>query len=465
VPYAPPPVLRLLPTLTSASDLDAPPDLFAALASPGHLLIALAAAALGSFGTLATTGLLAYSPSRLRQKFADDGLAADDADARTDAVSRHAAEYLLIANLALATSWVLGLWSLGQAFGQGSEAIAMTVYAVVMLWLGGALPASIAQARPEKALLFALPTLRPLWLLLRWPLILPVLATTRLLVAALRVARPEPTDAAEVREQVIAAVADTVTEDELAHEQRTMIGNIIDLEETPASSLMTPRPDIVALAESLTLREAVQKALEHGFSRYPVYRERADEIVGIFYVKDALKRLQAGGGESGRTTLRELVRPVLFVPETTGAAQLLRRFQAGNQHMAIVLDEYGMPVGLVTVEDVLEQIVGDIGDEYDPLPSPTDAEQVRVVEKGRVVELPARTPVAEINRLLGSELPESTDWETVAGLVIAVCNHIPVVDEKVEIAGVEFRVLQADDRRVLRLRATLLAPQPAEGAG
>lgn len=447
---------------------DAPPELLGALASPAHLLLALGAAALGSFGALATAGLLAYSPTRLRQKLADDGQPEAEAAAHTDAVEQHAGEYLLIANLATASSWVLGLWSLGQAFGPGSEAWAMAAYAVVMLWLGGALPAGIAQARPEKALLFALPALRPLWLLLRWPLVMPILAATRLLIALLRVARPAPADVAEVREQVIAAVADAVADtapdDALADEQRTMIGNIVSMEETPASSLMTPKPDIVALPESLPLREAVHRALEHGFSRYPVYRERADEIVGVFNVKDALKRLH-GADAAANPTLRELTRPVMFVPETTGAAQLLRRFQAGNQHLAIVLDEYGSPVGLVTVEDVLEQIVGDIGDEYDPLPSPTDAEQVRVVEKGRVVELPARTPVGEVNRLLGSELPESTDWETVAGMVIAFCNHIPVVDETIEIAGVEFRVLQADDRRVLRLRATLLAPQPAEGAG
>ncbi|MFN9705468.1 MAG: transporter associated domain-containing protein, partial [Planctomycetota bacterium] len=181
--------------------------------------------------------------------------------------------------------------------------------------------------------------------------------------------------------------------------------------------------------------------------------------------KDALQRLHDEAGKADAAPLRSLVRPVLFVPATTGAARLLRRFQSGNQHMAIVLDEYGMPVGLVTVEDVLEEIVGDIGDEYDPLPSPSDAEQVRVVEKGRVLELPARTPVADINHLLGSELPESADWQTVAGMVIAFCNHIPVVDETVQIAGVEFRVLQADDKRIRRLRATLLAPAHAEGQG
>jgi CBS domain containing-hemolysin-like protein len=454
------------PTLTAPPrTIAAAAEVLAIVASPGHLAIAVLAAALGSFGALATAGLLAYSPTRLRQRFTAEGLTDADAEARTEAIRCRDAEYLLVASLATAASWVLGVWSLSQAFGAGSEVLAMAAYAIVMLWLGGALPSGIAQARPERALLFALPALRPVWLLLRYPLIAPIQAATRLLMLALRVHPPAATDAAEVREQVIAAVADTMTEDALAQDQRAMIGNIIGLEDLAVSSLMTPRPDIIAFPESLTLRAAVQKALEHGFSRYPVYRERADDIVGIFYVKDALKRLHDEPGKVADAPLRSLVRPVLFVPATTGAAQLLRRFQAGNQHMAIVLDEYGIPVGLVTVEDVLEEIVGDIGDEYDPLPSPSDAEQVRVVEKGRVVELPARTPVAEVNQLLGSELPESADWQTVAGMVIAFCNHIPVVDETVQIAGVEFRVLQADEKRIRRLRATLMAPAHAEGQG
>jgi len=157
------------------------------------------------------------------------------------------------------------------------------------------------------------------------------------------------------------------------------------------------------------------------------------------------------------------MRETLFVPETMGAAQLLRRFQAGHQHMAIVLDEYGTTAGVVSVEDVLERIVGDIGDEYDDPHETTPApEQIRVIEAGRVLEIPARTTVAEVNELLGTELSEEGDWETVAGLVIARCSHIPRVDETVVVDGVEFRVLAADERRVQRLRATALAPQPAE---
>ncbi|MFN9705795.1 MAG: CNNM domain-containing protein, partial [Planctomycetota bacterium] len=268
-----------MPPLTALlRPADAAVEVFAVLASPSHLAIALLAAALGSFGALATAGLLAYSPTRLRQRFAAEGLAEAEAEARTEAIRSHDSEYLLVASLATAASWVLGRWSLSQAFGPGSEVPAMSAYAVVMLWLGGALPSGIAQARPERALLFALPALRPFWLLLRYPLIAPIQAATRVLMLALRVQPPAAADAAEVREQVIAAVADTVADETLAQDQRAMIGNIIGLEELAVSSLMTPRPDIIAFPESLTLRAAIQKALEHGFSRYPVYRERADDI-------------------------------------------------------------------------------------------------------------------------------------------------------------------------------------------
>jgi CBS domain containing-hemolysin-like protein len=158
-----------------------------------------------------------------------------------------------------------------------------------------------------------------------------------------------------------------------------------------------------------------------------------------------------------------MMREPLFVPETMGAAQLLRRFQAGNQHMAIVLDEYGTTAGLATVEDLIEEIVGDISDEYDsPHQDGPEEEQIQVVEAGRVLEIPARTTVAEVNHLLGTELTEDGDWETVAGLVIAHCNHIPLVGETVVVEGVEFHVLAADERRVQRLRATAVAAVPAE---
>jgi CBS domain containing-hemolysin-like protein len=205
----------------------------------------------------------------------------------------------------------------------------------------------------------------------------------------------------------------------------------------------------------------VRVALQHGFSRYPVYRERVDDIAGIFFGKDALRLLQAEG--DAQKPVETMMRPPLFVPESMGVAQLLRRFQADKVHIAIVLDEYGTTAGVVSVEDVLEQIVGDIADEYDAADAAAGAgEQIAVVEAGRVVDVPGRTTVEEVNELLGTELPEDGDFETIAGLVIHHTNRIPALDELIQVDGVEFRVLQADDRRIGRLRVTAPSPETAD---
>jgi CBS domain containing-hemolysin-like protein len=355
--------------------------------------------------------------------------------------------------------------------------VALGVFAAFMLLLTGSLPAAITQVRADRLLLAVLPFVRGAWWVLRWPLVLPVQWLTKLCLHVLGVRREDKAGTAEVQKQVIAAVADSVTEDTLAGEERAWIGNIVALKDLQVSAVMRPRPDIVAFPASMPLREAVQQAMEHGFSRYPVFEERIDEIAGIFYVKDALKVLHADAerGGDGRTgdghagerghaddPVRTLLREPLFVPETMGVAQLLRRFQAGNLHMAIVLDEYGTTAGLASVEDVLEQIVGDIGDEYDsPAAEPEPEDTIHVVEPGRVLDIPARLGVAEVNHELGTSLPEEGDWETVAGLVIATCNRIPAIGETVVIGGAEFRVLEADERRIRRLRVTA-HPQPAE---
>ena len=428
--------------------------------SPLHLLLATAGVAAAGFGTLAAASLISYSPTRLGQFLDDEGRA--DRTTRIAEIDRRDSEYLVVAFAFTALGWALGIVGIQRAIDASHLTWVLPVFVAAMVLLAGSLPATLAQVRPERSLWLVLPALRSAWYLLRWPLVLPLLGLCRLGVQLLRW-QPASTDTAEVQKQVMAAVADTVTDDTLADAERTWIGNIVALKDLQVSTVMTPRPDIIAFAEAMPLREAVQKALEHGFSRYPVYRDRIDEVVGVFNVKDALGRLHDAGQQLDATPLRTLLRDPLFAPETMGAAQLLRRFQSGNQHMAIVIDEYGTTVGLVTVEDILEEIVGDIGDEYDaPSETVVAGERIDVVEAGRVLEFPARTAVAEVNRLLGSELPEDGDWETVAGLVIARLNHIPAVDETLVIDGVEFRVLQADERRIQRLRATLQAPQPAE---
>jgi CBS domain containing-hemolysin-like protein len=437
---------------------------FAATISPLHLALCAAAVGFAGLGSMAAASLIGYSPTLLAERLAE--AERPDRDAITEDFARRGPEYLAVAMTYTAIGWMAGLWALGEAVDAANQGLALALFAGAMLLVAGTLPVAITQIRAERTLMAVRPAVRVGWILLRYPLVLPLLFVMRLSLHVLRIRPPAKQDPAEVQKQVMAAVADTVTDDALPGEERTWIGNIVALKDMQVSAVMRPRPDIVAFPASMPLRQAVQQAMEHGFSRYPVYEQRIDEILGIFYVKDALRLLQGDGQSHGDDPVRSLVRDPLFVPETMGVAQLLRRFQAGHLHMAIVIDEYGTTAGLVSVEDVLEQIVGDIGDEYDsPEESGPPEDRIQVIEAGRVLEVPARTTVADLNRELDLDLPEDGDWETVAGLVIATCNRIPAVGETVAIGHTEFTVLAADERRLLRLRVTVLGAQPASEAG
>jgi putative hemolysin len=429
--------------------------------TPLYALFALLAVVIGTLGAIAAASLIGYSPTLLGQLL--DDRRRPDAERLRQELSKRDREYFIVGIIYAGAGWVFGMLALRDAVDAQTYPWALALWIAMMLFGAGSLPGAIADARSERAVLAVLPLLRAGHLILRWPLVLPLFGITRLTMHALRLQRIETDDPADVQNKVMAAVADHVDQDELADAERTWIGNILALKDQQVSTVMTPRPDIIALNETLTLREAVDQALEHEFSRYPVYRERIDEVIGIFYVKDALRMMQQSPEKMSETSLSTLLRDPLFVPETTSAAQLLSRVQAGNQHMAIVIDEYGTTVGIATVEDLVEEIVGEIEDEYDPQPSDQNVDQIVVVEAGRIVEIPGRTSVQDINKLLGSQLSDDGDWETVAGLVIDSCNRIPAVDETVVVGDVEFRVLEADERRVQRLRVTSIAAQPAEG--
>jgi CBS domain containing-hemolysin-like protein len=418
--------------------------------------VAAAAAGLAAIGALAAACLIAYSPSRLAE-------VADEA--KVGEVDRRDREYLVVAAVYVAAGWVAGLWALSRSVGEASYPFALIAFAAVMLLAAGTIPVAVAQVRAERTLVTILPAVHLGWLALRWPLVLPLLGVTRLCLQVLGLRPTPPSDTVEVQKQVMAAVADSVTEDVLADEEKAWIANIVALKDLQVSAVMTPRPDIIALPADQPLRLAVQQAIEHGFSRYPVHTGRIDEIVGIFHAKDALRLLRSQSPPDPEAPVRSMIREPLFVPETMGVAQLLRRFQAGNVHIAIVLDEYGSTAGLVSVEDVLEQIVGDLADEYDSPTPEAGEDQIKIVEEGRVLEIPARTTVGEVNQLLGTELPEDSDWDTVAGLVIAKSSRIPAEGEIVQVDGVEFRILAADERRLVRLRVTAPEPQPADEVG
>lgn len=224
-------------------------------------------------------------------------------------------------------------------------------------------------------------------------------------------------------------------------EEERMIRGIIGLEDKTAREVMVPRIDIVATEVEASVREAARLATERGFSRIPAYGESIDDIAGLAYAKDMLDAILSGQDSSLRALLREAV----FVPETKHADELLKEMRANRTHLAIVVDEYGGTAGLITIEDLIEEIVGEIEDEYD-VAGPA-MEQISEDE----VLLDASMP-AEVLEELFDYTAESEDFDTVGGFVIHELGRLPAVGDEVQVDGLRLRVLSMSGRRLRRLR-------------
>jgi CBS domain containing-hemolysin-like protein len=235
--------------------------------------------------------------------------------------------------------------------------------------------------------------------------------------------------------------------------QHNMIFGILDLDKTLVREVMTPRVEVKAVEDSATATEVRKAIVASGHSRLPVYRETIDHVVGIIHAKDLLRELPA---DNPQGTLTPLLRNPVLIPETKNVATLLTEFQQNRAHFAVVLDEYGGTAGIITLEDILEEIIGDIHDEHD---RQKGEPELRVLPDGSLIAA-GRVPVAELARHIALELPETTDYDTVAGLILSALGRIPVKGEIVETPQALFQILDADARRVLRVKVT--AKQPAE---
>jgi putative hemolysin len=231
---------------------------------------------------------------------------------------------------------------------------------------------------------------------------------------------------------------------EISADEREMIANVFELSEYKVDELMVPLSELTALPEDAPIAEAALEVADKQHSRMPIYRSRVDDIVGIVHVFDLLQA--ASRGKAEERTVGSLAHPPIYVPQTMKASDLLVQLQSGQQHLAIVVDEYGGAVGICTIEDLLETIVGDIEDEYD-----TEAPAIRAERPG-VWRVEARTSVARINAELDVGLPESEDYETVAGLLIEKFRRIPAKGEALTLPHVIIEVVDATDRAVDTVR-------------
>lgn len=238
------------------------------------------------------------------------------------------------------------------------------------------------------------------------------------------------------------AVATPAPGGTLGQEEREMIEGIFSIRDTVAREVMVPRVDMVTIDLRDTLADIKRVVVAKGVSRLPVVDESPDNVVGVLHAKDVFKLEESGAD------IRTVLREPLFVPETKRVNELLREFRAAKAQLAIVVDEYGGTAGLITLEDVLEEIVGEIHDEYDA--------EVKLIEAaGTGAWLVAgRMNVAELNEELGLKIPEG-EYETVAGFVTHLFGRVPAVGEKVNFGGLEVEVTAADQRRVKQVRLTL----------
>ena len=223
---------------------------------------------------------------------------------------------------------------------------------------------------------------------------------------------------------------------------KSMITNIFEFDDTTASEIMTPRVDIVAVSSSMTLSAVIDVALKNGRSRLPVYVEDIDNIVGIIYVKDALQFVNDGIPENYE--ILNLARKVSFVPCTKRCDELFSEFTSSKRHIAIVVDEYGGTEGLVTMEDLVESIVGNIQDEYD-----NEQEDVHKISNGTFV-VEGSTSISELEDVLESKIPEG-DYDTVAGFIIEQLGKVPESGEQFIYCGSLFKVLEVKNRRVTKV--------------
>ena len=306
------------------------------------------------------------------------------------------------------------------------------------------IPLFIATQNPEGTLLFLLPVIRPFF---------PIMAFIadpfqRLFDRSRRkdhvTETGEPEEEADDSGDLQALIDVGEAEGILEEEEGELIHSIIEFGDTRVSEVMTPRPDIVALPDTATCREARDIILESKYSRLPVYREQMDNVEGIIYVRDLLLCWAEGREDEN---IRTLLRPVYAIPETKPVADLLEEMQKAHVQLSIVIDEYGGVSGLVTVEDILEEIVGEIEDEDI---AGEELEEI-VQEPDGSYLVPGSTEIGKIERIFNMEI-EDDDFTTIAGLVINEQGRVPDAGERLNIRGLGVEVLEADERRINRLR-------------
>jgi CBS domain containing-hemolysin-like protein len=348
----------------------------------------------------------------------------------------------------------LGIGALGeQALAHLFDDVMATVLAVLLAYLiltflhvviGELVPKGIALGHSEGTALFVSAPVRGFFILLR-PLIWFLQRSTEVVLKWLGLSPPGAEDDVHSEAELRMLVSQSTQHGEIEQQEQEMLYKVFDFADKEASDVMVPRPEVVALSVDLPPEECLEAVMDSPYTRYPVYRESLDNVLGILHVRDLFSALRERGMHEVR--VEEIIRPAHIVPETKDLAALLAEFRRANQHMAIVVDEYGEMEGIVTLEDLLEEIVGEIEDEFD-LPD----ESIEQVDDD-TIRVDGTFPIDDFNERFHTGLPDE-DYHTLAGFVFGLLGRQPEVGDDISHDGMRFDILEVEGSRINKLAVT-----------
>jgi putative hemolysin len=418
---------------------------------------------LNGFFVAAEYGLVTVRRTRLAELAGTGDRRARQVLGITDSPPRFIAAMQLGVTLTSLAIGALGEHALAKVF----DPVLATALAVILAYLiltflhvviGELVPKAVALRYSERTALAVSTPVRTFFVVMG-PLIWVLQRSTELLLRAFGLQPPGAEGIVHSEAELKMLVSESTERGEIEEGEQEMLYKVFDFADKEVSDVMVPRPQVVALSVDLPPEQALQAVLQSPYTRYPVYRGSLDEIVGVLHVRDLIEAMHERGIAS--VQLEELLRPAYMVPETKDLAALLTEFRKQNQHMAIVLDEYGNTEGIVTLEDVLEEIVGEIEDEFD-LPD----ESVERIDEN-TIRIDGTFPIDDFNEQFGRNLPQE-DYHTVAGFVFGLLGRAAEVGDECEADGLRFRVDEVEGTRIQRLTVTFVPPpaeQPAAAEG
>ena len=343
----------------------------------------------------------------------------------------------------------LGEVALSRLFDKAISTVLAVLFAYLVLTflhvvIGELVPKGIALGHSEGTALFVSAPVRFFFIVMR-PAVWFLERSTEIVLKWLGLKPPGADDDVLSEAELRMLVSQSTRHGEIEQQEQEMLYKVFDFADKEAKDVMVPRPEVVALSIDLPPEECLEAVMDSPFTRYPVYRESLDNVVGILHVRDLFRALRDRGMHEVK--VEDIIRPAHIVPETKDLAALLAEFRRANQHMAVVVDEYGDMEGIVTLEDLLEEIVGDIEDEFD-LPD----ESVEQIDEDTVI-IDGTFPIDDFNERFNTALSDD-DYHTMAGFVFGLLGRQPEAGDTIMHDGMRFDVLEVEGSRILKLGVT-----------